>query len=136
MSTLTCHTILEAHSSSCSASCTNKEQRRSHVDNQQQLHKSSQQHSLPINIKHKHSSRTPRSPEGVADDYFGLRVASTSSTGGDSDYQLVLEDGTLQRRTVSLTTMVTGSYSSFMDHYQRYSDRSLLSPSATTTLER
>lgn len=134
MSTLTCHTIVEAHSSSSGT------HRRPNVDHHQ-LHKSSrqqqQQHSLPINIKRsKHPARTPRSPEGVADDYFGLNVASTSSTGGESDYQVVLEDGTLQRRTVSLTTMVTGSYSSIMDYYQRYSDRSLLSPSSATTLER
>ncbi|KAI9493379.1 Fusaric acid resistance protein-like-domain-containing protein [Zychaea mexicana] len=51
------------------------------------------------------------------EDYFGYK-SHPSSYDTLSDYEVVLDDGILQRRTVSLTT-VPGSYSSFLDQQRR-----------------
>ena len=50
------------------------------------------------------------------EDYFGFKRTLPSSF--ESDYEVVLDDGILQRRTISLST-VPGSYSSYLDHQRR-----------------
>ncbi|KAI7848907.1 Fusaric acid resistance protein-like-domain-containing protein [Circinella umbellata] len=50
------------------------------------------------------------------EDYFGFKKVLPSSF--ESDYEVVLDDGILQRRPISLST-VPGSYSSYLDYQRR-----------------
>ncbi|KAI9259639.1 Fusaric acid resistance protein-like-domain-containing protein [Phascolomyces articulosus] len=63
---------------------------------------------------------SPDQQQHQGDDYFGFKNIPPSSF--ESDFEVVLDDGILQRRTISLST-VPGSYSSYLDHQRRYQEQ-------------
>ncbi|KAI8150419.1 Fusaric acid resistance protein-like-domain-containing protein [Fennellomyces sp. T-0311] len=117
---------------------TNKRKReptddRPHFLQQPRPSLSSVLNSTPISISRPRESLFPsviRSPDYhhlEVDDYF-----HPSSIDALSDYEVVLDDGTLQRRTVSLST-VPGSYSSYLDQQRRHHESNTAPPATESS---